>query len=347
MFQRSLRHLAVGLILFGAATGAWADQAPELTLPEPSISGDVSPSPDLIAPPAVPLPSLSPTGLPPRLALPPLKAVRGKPPHIAKRPSAIARKPSLTERPVQYGTSVQGRPLTALILDNGAHPSANTTLIFGGFHGDERSTPAVIANLRSFLRRNPSRWQGRVILVPCANPDGWQARTRVNARGVDLNRNFPAGWRCAAPADRYRPGPHAASEPETRAMMALIRRYKPAKVVSLHSPLHCLNPTGSLGQAMAEAMHQFNHYPVRDDIGYPTPGSLGNYGGSLGIGVVTLELPVQSALSGWAANHEALLAAVRFPTHVRQVRDRAVKPRRGWPACGLVPARPWCRKAPS
>jgi protein MpaA len=63
-------------------------------------------------------------------------------------------------------------------------------------------------------------------LVRTGNPDGRARGTRQNARGVDLNRNFPYRWARGARGTYY-PGPRAASEPETRALMRLVRRVRP------------------------------------------------------------------------------------------------------------------------
>jgi murein tripeptide amidase MpaA len=93
------------------------------------------------------------------------------------------------------------------------------------------------------------------VIVPVANPDGyeytwtkdrfWRKNRRVNADqsvGVDLNRNFPAHWdlKDGASTDTnsevYK-GPKAASEPETRALMAHFELYKAqvAFAVDVHS----------------------------------------------------------------------------------------------------------------
>ena len=58
-----------------------------------------------------------------------------------------------------------------------------------------------------------------IILLPLANPDGYQRGTRYNARGVDLNRNCGFNWRadCEEP-----PGPGPWSEPENVALRDFI-----------------------------------------------------------------------------------------------------------------------------
>jgi len=87
-------------------------------------------------------------------------------------------------------------------------------------------------------------------VVPVLNPDGRAADTRGNADGVDLNRNFPFRWRrLGTPGDRYYPGPHPSSEPETRAIEAFIKRTRPELAIWLHQPYALIDDSQGPGRA--------------------------------------------------------------------------------------------------
>jgi protein MpaA len=152
------------------------------------------------------------------------------------------------------------------------------TLIIGGMHGDEPAGFISALKLAQFLKRNPSTMHNRVIIVPCINPDGLSKGTRVNARGVDINRNFPGStWSSDFIKSYNNPGSHPASEPETAALMKLIEKYKPNMIIQMHQPFNAIYPSPNTPAELMDKMSDLSGLPVIDDIGYPTPGSLGNY----------------------------------------------------------------------
>jgi protein MpaA len=134
--------------------------------------------------------------------------------------------PSSVSASIVAGHSVRGRAIVATRVGDPAAPVR--VLVVGDVHGNEPAGEAIVARLRR------ARPDGVVLyLVRTGNPDGRALGVRQNARGVDLNRNFP--WRWAAGArGTYYPGPRAGSEPETRALMRLVRRVRPQLAIYYH-----------------------------------------------------------------------------------------------------------------
>ncbi|MGH8296645.1 MAG: DUF2817 domain-containing protein [Steroidobacteraceae bacterium] len=209
------------------------------------------------------------------------------------------------------GYSVRHRAIAATAFGSGR----DVTLILGGMHGDEPAGAYVVERLTTWLERHPPLApEVKVVLVPQVNPDGLAQHTRVNANGVDINRNFPTkDWHRHAAGPRYNPGPRPASEPGTRIIIRLISQLHPCRIITLHAPYHQLNIDGP-ALRLARAMQRLDQYPITTSIGYPTPGSLGTYAGQeRHIPVVTLELPPVSGAVAWAQNRQALLAAIDLP----------------------------------
>lgn len=198
-------------------------------------------------------------------------------------------------------SSVNGWPL--LYADfpdtqaSGDHRAAARVLLFGGIHGDELSSVSVVFQFMAELDQRGDRhkyWR----VIPALNPDGLLRRpaTRVNANGVDLNRNFPSPdwqqaalphWREQTGSDPRRyPGPDAMSEPESRWLAEQIIRFAPDVVVAMHAPLGLLDFDGRRHEAP-----QRLGFLKLDQLG-TYPGSLGRWAGEyLGIPVITPELP--------------------------------------------------------
>jgi beta-N-acetylhexosaminidase len=137
------------------------------------------------------------------------------------------------------GRSVEGRRIVA--VRTGPADAPVRVLVTGSIHGEE---PAGVKVIRRLRRMTPPAGV-QVWTVRSANPDGLERGRRQNDHGVDLNRNFPARWRGGGrPFDGYYPGPRPASEPETRAMMRIVRRIRPEISIHFHQPLGVVYRTG-------------------------------------------------------------------------------------------------------
>ncbi len=193
--------------------------------------------------------------------------------------------------------SVKGRAI--VMRDVQAVDPQLRVLIIGGIHGDELSSSSVALQWLRLSESSPLETPHAVHwrFIPALNPDGLLVKPprRVNANGVDLNRNFPTPhwerdaklyWEKKTRKDPRRwPGPKPLSEPESRFVFDQMQTFKPHLIVSIHAPYGVLDfdgpsvPPSKLGRLYLDQVGIF-------------PGSLGNYGGvHKGIPVVTVELP--------------------------------------------------------
>lgn len=150
------------------------------------------------------------------------------------------------ETPLSFGQSVQGRPL---VVERRGLEGGVRVLIVGVIHGNEQVGKEVVDLLRKMdIGAGLDLW-----LVRSVNPDGMAANTRQNARGVDLNRNFPTRWEPIGQKGYWQySGPSAASEPETKAMMQLARLIQPDLVIWYHQDYFRIEPkSGREGQIRA------------------------------------------------------------------------------------------------
>jgi protein MpaA len=213
---------------------------------------------------------------------------------------ASARRPVPAQWQVA-GHSVDGRPID--VLHCGA---LGGVLVVGGTHGDE---PAGAALVRELAMRLPCPAGDTLTVVPALNPDGLGMAERTNARGVDLNRNLPTwNW---TPLPEH--GPEPTSEPESRALYALLLAVRPAFVVSIHQGRVSLVDWDGPADGAARALGACTGLAAQR-IG-AMPGSLGSLlGVDWGWPIVTLELPRDaSALpieTLWAAYGDCLVAAI-------------------------------------
>lgn len=127
------------------------------------------------------------------------------------------------------GKSVRDRKIFAYHLGEKGKPRV---VLIATMHGNEGAPRRILQTLRDGEPiHGINLW-----VVPTYNPDGLARGTRKNARGVDLNRNYPYRW--ADLDGSYESGPRPASEPETRAMMRFLRDVRPSRILSFHQPLY-------------------------------------------------------------------------------------------------------------
>lgn len=159
-----------------------------------------------------------------------------------------------------FGESEDHRPLYELEIGSGE----KAVLILGGVHGRESVNPAVllqiIQDIAYLLQQGDPvatelLKEYHFLFVPLLNPDGYEisragfsairneklrkeaiekdissAEWKANARGVDLNRNFPSISYQAESEEDY-----AGSEAESRALIRLIRENINAGMLDFHS----------------------------------------------------------------------------------------------------------------
>lgn len=180
--------------------------------------------------------------------------------------------PEFTEL-VSYGNSTEGRPLYALRVGNGQ----KEILMDAALHAREHMTTNVLLEMidaYSYAYVNGQSYSGynvRALLdatsiwfVPMVNPDGVTlvqggmsaakdpaailklnsnsrdvGRWKANIRGVDLNRNFEAGWKqketSAAPSYKNFKGYSVFSEAESKALRQFVESHRFQSYISWHS----------------------------------------------------------------------------------------------------------------
>jgi len=173
--------------------------------------------------------------------------------------------PNWVSQKFSLGLSVEGRPLWAVrISDNpNQYEAQEPTVWFDALHHarEPMSAEALLRFAYDLAKQYEQNGDIRrliqsrnIILLPCANPDGyvfnqtqhpqggglWRKNRRLNADGsygVDLNRNYSWQWGQALSASNLEtyPGTAAFSEPETAAIRDFLLQQPPSASVSVHA----------------------------------------------------------------------------------------------------------------
>jgi murein endopeptidase len=192
-------------------------------------------------------------------------------------------------------------------------------LVVGCIHGNECAGTAVVGALR---RSRPS---ADLWLVPNLNPDGRRLGVRTNARGVDLNRNFPRGWRRRGrPWDLQYSGARPWSERETRIARSLIRRVRPDVTIWYHQPQGLVRAWGA-SVPEARRFARLAGEPFRT-IRWPS-GTASNWQNHRFAGTTSFVVEVRAGRMSRAAVQRHARAIVRLaesPEPVRWRRSRSI-----------------------
>ncbi|HLB48207.1 MAG TPA: DUF2817 domain-containing protein [Anaerolineales bacterium] len=239
------------------------------------------------------------------------------------------------------GQSVQGRDIGGIAFPSNGE-SAQALVFVCGMHGDETNAWSVLGSLISNLDDGALSQPPALGLyfINALNPDGAAINRRLNANGVDLNRNWETyDWRTGievSPAD-YLPtggGSTPFSEPETRAMrdwlLALQAQYPGGvTVIYFHAAFppkglvmpgaHFVDgqdladtPSRHLGERLSVATGY--RYDNRWPGGYRVTGDASTWAVAQGMQSLTVELPVRGALDAtqFGKLREGILAAIEF-----------------------------------
>jgi hypothetical protein len=278
---------------------------------------------------------------------------------ISTNPSPATPTQTISELPWQarrvLGYSVQGRPIESYRLGTGA----NWFVVLGAIHGAHECNTYGLVNALLAELSQPTSEVGSgtqhlapvdghyrvpadvtLFIVPVVNPDGCALDTRLNARGIDLNRNWntsdwisDAGGPTGVIAGSG--GPYPLSEPETLALsrwLAALQADSPTGIVRLISYHSAVPPTGLVlpayapdGQpdpqslAMAETYAAVTGYRLSLTwVGnYVITGQLIYWARLKGMAAIDVELPDRNGAGtipvGWVTSHtktnlQALLA---------------------------------------
>lgn len=238
------------------------------------------------------------------------------------------------------GSSVDGRVIEAYSYGEG-----DTHLVFvGGIHGGYEWNSTLLAyDMMELLAEDPSLIPEniKVTVIPSANPDGlyeiipkegritWDdvpavaddsGRGRMNANGVDLNRNFDCKWQRESTwrGNVVSAGTGAFSEPEAVAIRDFVLVEKPEAVIFWHSQANAVYASECQNGILPVTLDIMNVYSTAADYAavdsfdsYPVTGDAEGWLASIGIPAITVELSTHET-TDWVRNVSGFKAVIGY-----------------------------------
>lgn len=216
---------------------------------------------------------------------------------------------------IVYGASESGRELICRRVGN---PEAeHTMLLCFAVHGfedaydhDGEVLRLIADHITDYFYANPQQLGSLCLyIIPTANPDGLidgtskDAFGRCNAKGLDINRDFPAGWREDYRV-RYKTGREPFASTEARAIRDLVHMVSPDYAVDVHGWIDAVYGEGSLSNLLSQSFGM-RIKSIRSG------GTLTQWLDSLGIDAALLELPAEPNDDDYVCqNSEKLIEAI-------------------------------------
>ena len=216
-----------------------------------------------------------------------------------------------------YGYSYDCHPL--YYIDLGSSNATTCYVLTAGIHGREYVNSFVLTKLADYYASHEElliEKSIRLIILPMLNPDGILVsqfgpfgldsidlqngvkqmlkhspvpyhKWKANARGVDLNRNFPIGFHPAGkPGYKLHAGESAGSEKETDFVIQFMKQIKkPTAVIHLHSKGKVIywdykvnsNLKRSIARLMNRARTETGYKPCFETADTKANGGFGDY----------------------------------------------------------------------
>lgn len=238
------------------------------------------------------------------------------------------------------GTSVEGRKVESYRFGSG-----EKHLVFaGGMHGGYEWNSVLLAySAMDYFAGNADAIPKNVTVtvIPSLNPDGVFKVTgkvgrfkiadvstdkailesgRMNARGVDLNRNFDCKWKPEATwkSKTVSAGTAAFSEPEAKALRDFVAETHPDAVIFWHSQANAVYASECKEGILPATLDIMNAYsagsgyrPVKSFDAYEVTGDSEGWLASIGISAITVELKTHETIE-WERNLAGIKALFEY-----------------------------------
>jgi len=236
------------------------------------------------------------------------------------------------------GLSVEGREIESYIYGSG-----EKQLVFiGGIHGGYEWNSVILAyKFMDYLTANQEFIPEdiSIAVIPALNPDGVfkiigkegrfdiadvpsgsKETGRLNANGVDLNRNFDCKWKPKSMWGQREvsAGTEVFSEPESAALVKFILENNPAAVVFWHSQANAVYASKCEDDILQETTDIMNAYSRASGYSafdsfdsYDITGDAGDWLASIGIPAISVELKTHETIE-WEQNLAGILALLNY-----------------------------------